>query len=78
MHSLSEERLSRIERHIHERVGRRVDDLRLQVHDEGLILHGWTRSYHVKQLAQHAVMEVSEVAIRANRIRVAPRIASID
>jgi len=34
------------------------------------VLQGRTRTYHAKQLAQHAVMEITELPILANEIRV--------
>lgn len=76
MQTRNNERLSRLESYIRQRGGGRVDDLRLQLDGAGLILHGRTHSYHVKQLAQHAVMEASGLTVRANRIRVAPRIVT--
>ncbi len=38
---------------------------------DGLILRGVARSYHAKQLAQHAVMEAAVWRIAANEIEVA-------
>jgi osmotically-inducible protein OsmY len=35
-----------------------------------LVLRGEARSYHVKQLAQHEVMEMTDRPILSNRIRV--------
>jgi hypothetical protein len=48
----------------------RVGDLQVELHGQELVLRGWTRSYHVKQLAQHAAMEASGLPIRANAIEV--------
>ena len=48
----------------------RVHDFRLLVRDGSLVLQGRTRTYHAKQLAQHAVMEVTDLPIQANEIEV--------
>jgi hypothetical protein len=47
-----------------------VHGLRLVLRDRGLILQGRTHTYYAKQLAQHAVMEVTEVPLLANEIEV--------
>lgn len=52
------------------RLNGRVRDLRLSVRGRGLILQGWTSTYHVKQLAQHAAVEISGLTILANEIEV--------
>ena len=57
-----------IERHLRGRV--RVLRFRVVVQEGGLILHGCVPTYYAKQLAQHAVMEVSELPILANEIEV--------
>jgi hypothetical protein len=46
----------------------RVRDLRLRVGDRGVILTGYCRTYYSKQLAQHAVMEATDLPIAANEI----------
>jgi hypothetical protein len=48
----------------------RVRNLRLVVHDKGIILRGQARTYLAKQLAQHVVMELTPRAVRANEIEV--------
>ncbi|MBX9678399.1 MAG: BON domain-containing protein [Gemmataceae bacterium] len=48
----------------------RVRDLRVLLQDQGIILRGQTSTYYVKQLAQHAAMEVSGLPIVANDIEV--------
>lgn len=55
---------------MHRRLGNRVRDLRVVRRGEGLVLHGWASTYHAKQLAQHAVMELSSLPILANEIEV--------
>jgi hypothetical protein len=49
----------------------RVRDFRLSLRDGGVVLEGRAQSYHAKQLAQHAVMEASDLTICANDIEVA-------
>lgn len=52
------------------RLGNRVRDLRISMAGEGIILRGRTDTYHVKQLAQHAVMELCELPLVSNDIEV--------
>ena len=65
---LSEE--ERLESLLLRRLGSRVRDLRVILLPDGLILQGRTSTYHAKQLAQHAVMEVANLPIVANDIEV--------
>ena len=55
---------------LHRRLGNRVRDLRVVKRDGGLFLYGRAPTYHTKQLAQHAVMELCDLPIRANEIEV--------
>lgn len=64
------ERLSLLEAHLRSRLVGRVQELRLVVRDEGLVLRGHAHSYYAKQLAQHAVMEATNLPVRANEIEV--------
>jgi hypothetical protein len=48
----------------------RVSGLSLSVRGERLILRGLTTTYYAKQLAQHAVMETTDIPILANEIEV--------
>jgi hypothetical protein len=52
------------------RLGNRIRNLRVQVHPSGLVIQGRAATYHAKQLAQHAVMELANVPILANDIEV--------
>lgn len=52
------------------RIGNRVHNLRVILLPRGMVLQGQASSYHVKQLAQHAAMELSESPILANDIEV--------
>jgi hypothetical protein len=55
---------------MHRRLGNRVRDLRVVVRAGGVILKGHAETYHAKQLAQHAVMELANLPILANDIEV--------
>jgi hypothetical protein len=52
------------------RLGGRVRDLRIIIRHNGMILQGRAPTYHAKQLAQHAAMEVGGMPILANDIEV--------
>jgi hypothetical protein len=60
----------RLEHMLLRRLGNRVRDLRVLVLPDGLILQGHTATYHAKQIAQHAVMELADMPILANDIEV--------
>jgi hypothetical protein len=55
---------------IQRRLGGRVRNFRVEVRSNGLILQGWAPTYHAKQLAQHAAMEIAGQPILANDIEV--------
>lgn len=61
----------RLETQLRLRLGNRVRGLRLSVQDAGLVLRGSSGTFHVKQLAQHAAMELTGLPILANEIEVA-------
>jgi hypothetical protein len=52
------------------RLGTRVRDLRVQFYPAGLVIQGRAATYHAKQLAQHAAMELADFPILANDIEV--------
>jgi hypothetical protein len=52
------------------RLGNRIRNLRVELLPAGLLLQGRAPTYHAKQLAQHAVMELSQHPILANDIEV--------
>ena len=58
----------RLESMLLRRLGNRVRDLRVILLPDGLILQGRTATYHAKQIAQHAAMEVADMPILANEI----------
>ena len=60
----------RLENLLQSRLGGRIRDLRVQLLGTGLVLRGRATTYHAKQLAQHAAMELSEHPILANEIDV--------
>ena len=63
---LSEE--ERLESMLLRRLGNRIRDLRVLLLPDGLILQGRTATYHAKQVAQHAAMELAELPILSNEI----------
>ena len=66
----SEAAVEQLQALVQRRLNGRVRDLRLVVRDQGLILQGRTSTYHVKQLAQHAAIEITGLTILANEIEV--------
>jgi hypothetical protein len=63
--------LSRIEEHVRCRLTGILGEFQLVLRDEGLVLRGRVHTYYAKQLAQHAVMEASNLPIRGNEMVVA-------
>lgn len=61
---------TRIATHLQARLGSRVRDLRVMRENNGVVLHGRVNTYHAKQLAQHSVMEITDLPIVANEIEV--------
>ena len=60
----------RLEGLLARRLGSRIRNLRLVVQPAGVVLHGFSETYHAKQIAQHALMEFSQAPILANEIEV--------
>ena len=60
--------MDRLEAHVQCRLNGRVHDLCLLLRGSGLVLRGHAHTYYAKQLAQQAIMEVSELPILANEI----------
>ena len=58
----------RLESMLLHRLGNRIRDLRVLLLPHGMILQGRTATYHAKQVAQHAAMELAELPILANEI----------
>ena len=59
-----------LEARMQRRLGNRIRGLRVQLQDRGVILQGRTTTYHAKQLAQHAAMELANLPILSNDIEV--------
>ena len=59
-----------LESQVQRRLGSRVRDLRVIVQHDGVVLRGRAATYHAKQLAQHAAMELVDLPIVANDIQV--------
>ena len=57
-----------LERQVSLRTGRRVRNLTVELESERIVLRGQTASYHVKQLAQHGILEVMPDARLENGI----------
>lgn len=62
--------LAQVEGQVRRRVGGRLRDFQLTLSPTGLILRGKASSFHVKQVVQHLVMSMLELAIAANEIEV--------
>jgi hypothetical protein len=68
--TLTAEMIGLIESHVQNRLSGRLRDFRVLVREKGLVLRGQVRTYYAKQLAQHAVMDRTEIPILANEIDV--------
>jgi hypothetical protein len=66
----SHEQEEHLETLLQSRLGSRVRNVQVQIHPEGLIIQGRAATYHAKQLAQHALMELANLPILANDIEV--------
>ena len=60
----------RLECLLQRRLGNRIRNLRVHVLPTGVVLQGRAATYHAKQLAQHAAMELAGAPIIANDIEV--------
>jgi len=59
-----------LEHRILRRIGNRIREFQVVDRPEGLVLKGWAVTYHAKQLAQHAAMDLTNRLILANDIEV--------
>jgi hypothetical protein len=50
----------RIEGYIEQKASGRIRDLHVVCSDDGIILQGRSRTYHAKQLAQQAVLDLTD------------------
>lgn len=62
--------LTELEQTIQCRLSGLIRAFRLDVAQEGLVLRGHSLTYYAKQLAQHAVMQATDLPIWANDIEV--------
>jgi len=62
--------LAEIEARTQRRIRGLIGDFHLLLQDRGLVLSGRAHTYYAKQLAQHAVMEATDLPILANDIEV--------
>jgi hypothetical protein len=62
--------LDEVDVYLQSHLSGRIRDLTLFLHEGGVILRGFTRTYYAKQLAQAAVMRLTELPILANEIEV--------
>jgi hypothetical protein len=49
-----------IEGHVNRAANGRIRDLHVVYSDDRIILQGWSRTYHAKQLAQQAVLDLTD------------------
>jgi hypothetical protein len=59
-----------IERVVRERVGGKIQGLKVEVRREAICLQGVCPTFYVKQLAQHAAMQVAGGVTISNEIKV--------
>jgi hypothetical protein len=64
--------------HVENRLGSRLRNFRVVIEPPGLVLIGSCATYFVKQLAQHALLEVARLPLVANRIEVVGASACTD
>ncbi len=62
--------IAEIEAQLRGRLRGRVNELRVVMRDDGLVLRGSSRTYHAKQLAQHGLMQATRLPLVANEIEV--------
>jgi hypothetical protein len=70
MERFGAEEIARLEDHVDSRLSGRVHAFHLRLCDDGLVLSGRAPTYYAKQLAQHMVMQATDLPIRANDIEV--------
>ncbi len=62
--------IEELQRRIQSRMGNQVRNLSLDLENGGLILRGNSCTYYAKQLAQHTVLELTQMPLIANKIEV--------
>ena len=63
--------LDELEARLQGRLNGRIRNLQVFLQPGGVVLRGLSRTYYGKQLAQHAVMDETDLPIVANEIEVA-------
>jgi hypothetical protein len=64
------DKLEQLENRLQTMLSGRVRNLQVVLHDSGIVLRGSARTYHAKQVAQHATMSETDMPIVANEIEV--------
>lgn len=64
-------RNEQLETLLQRRLGNRVRDLRVLTFARGILLQGRTDTYHAKQLAEDAALELADIPQIANDIEIA-------
>ena len=67
---LAHKALGELERLVQERAHHKVKNLRLELSEGRYLLSGYVESYHVKQLAQHGILDVMPKARIVNSLTV--------
>lgn len=62
--------ITELEQHVRDRMCGQLHGFRLLSGKLGLVLLGRTQTYHAKQLAQHALTEITDLPIQANELEV--------
>jgi hypothetical protein len=62
--------VEQLEAHVQAQVAGRIWNLQLALQEDGLVLRGYSHTYYAKQLAQHAVMQATDLRVAANDIQV--------
>ena len=66
----TKQEIARVEAHVRGGLNGRVRDFALVFHGEGVVLRGCAPTYYAKQMAQHLVMQATDLRIIANEIEV--------
>lgn len=66
----SSNHLDELETRLQGKLRGRIQEFKVLRQECGIVLRGFARTYHAKQLAQHAVMTETDVPILANEIEV--------
>jgi hypothetical protein len=68
--TITQTTVERLEAEIRRSLGGRLKEFSVDARAQGLVLHGRSRTYHAKQLAQQAALDISGMPILSNDIRV--------